>query len=69
VKVEADLDENADLLEQYKVNSLPTIVLKIGEKVWGTAVGFRTEAELRQWIDVHISVEDEYAKAGANDAS
>jgi thioredoxin-like negative regulator of GroEL len=56
VKVEADLDENAALLAEYDVVSLPTIVLKIGDEAWATIVGIKPEAELRKWIDTHITI-------------
>lgn len=56
MKVEADLDENAALLAQYNVVSLPTIVLKIGDEVWATIVGVKPEVELRKWIETHITI-------------
>jgi hypothetical protein len=64
--VEADAAGNEELLTKYNVNSLPTVVLQIGDKVWGTIVGIKIEQELRDWIELHLDVERTYADAGAD---
>lgn len=56
VKYEADLPENAKLLEKYNVVSLPTIVLEIDGEVWGTKVGLQPEADYRTWIETHLEI-------------
>lgn len=61
IKVEADLEENFELMAEHDVISLPTILLKIDDKVWGKSVGVKSEAEYRQWIDTHLTVEDTYS--------
>jgi thioredoxin len=52
VKVNADEEHNADLMEQYDVRSIPTLVL-VDEtnKVLGKVIGAKSEAELKAWIE------------------
>lgn len=48
--VEADLPENQDLLNQYRVVSLPTFILVKNNRVVGRIVGAQTELTMRNWI-------------------
>ena len=51
VKVDADKPENEDLLRQFDVKSIPTLVLLAGDTVVGVKVGQTSEIALREWID------------------
>jgi thiol-disulfide isomerase/thioredoxin len=48
--VEADLPENQDLLDKYKVVSLPTFILLKDNEVVGRIVGAQPELTMRNWI-------------------
>jgi thioredoxin-like negative regulator of GroEL len=55
VKVDADLDVNEDLLRQYDVKSLPTLVLLDSNgKVVGKIIGAQSYGSLRDWIEAKI---------------
>lgn len=50
IKVNADEEDNFDLLAQYDVKSIPTLVLLKGDAVVSTMVGAQSEAVLRSWV-------------------
>jgi thiol-disulfide isomerase/thioredoxin len=50
IAVEADLPENQDLLDKYKVVSLPTFILLKDNEVVGRIVGAQPELTMRNWI-------------------
>jgi thioredoxin 1 len=56
VKVNADLDTNEDLLAEYDVRSIPTLVLIQDKKVIWTTVGQKSEAELRNLLEQGIAM-------------
>lgn len=51
IKVDADLDTNEDLLREYDIMSIPTLILLDGDRVVGKMVGQKSEVVLREWID------------------
>lgn len=55
VKVDADQEGNFDLLAQYNIKSIPTLILLLDNEVMGTIVGIKPEDELRAWLQVHVS--------------
>jgi thioredoxin-like negative regulator of GroEL len=59
VKVNADLDTNEDLLAEYDVRSIPTLVLLKGKQIVWAAVGQKSEAELRNLIEQGIAMSTE----------
>lgn len=51
-KVDADQQHNEDLMEQFDIRSIPTLVLlDEADKVLGTLVGAVSERDLNNWID------------------
>ncbi len=51
-KVDADQDHNEDIMIQFDVMSIPTLVLTDeSDKVLGTLVGQVSERDLNNWID------------------
>lgn len=51
-KVDADQQHNEDLMEQFDIRSIPTLVLlDESDKVLGTLVGAVSERDLNNWID------------------
>jgi thioredoxin 2 len=54
VKLNADEPENEDMLRDYDVRSIPTLVLLEGVRHVGTYIGFKGEADLRSWLDVSM---------------
>lgn len=51
VKIDADLDSNADYLDQYDVRSIPTLVLEDETgKVLGVKIGELSEDQLSSWV-------------------
>jgi thioredoxin-like negative regulator of GroEL len=51
VKVDADLPENEDILRQYDIRSIPTLVLLNSDgEIVSAIVGSHTEQEIRHWI-------------------
>lgn len=59
VKVNADKPENEDLLRQYDIRSIPTLVLAHNNVTYGILVGQQSESALRDWLN-HGS--DEFEK-------
>lgn len=51
VKVDADLDNNEDLLREYDVMTIPTLILFKDGKIIGRKTGQQSEVILREWID------------------
>lgn len=58
VKVNADLPENEELLREYDIRSIPTLILMLDGKVMSKSVGAKPEQQLRAWINVHVALED-----------
>jgi thioredoxin-like negative regulator of GroEL len=55
VKVDAEIEGNFDLLAQYDVKSIPTLVLLGAEgEVLDQVVGLQSEPFLRDWFDKHL---------------
>lgn len=59
IKVDADNEDNFEILAQYDVKSIPTLVALVGDKHVDTIIGIRSEVALRDWIEILI---DEYGK-------
>ena len=59
VKVNADLEDNFELLAQYDVKSIPTLIMQGHGLVttWqlGRLVGAQSEKNLRDWIEGILS--------------
>lgn len=55
IKVDADKEDNFELLAQYEVKSIPTLVLLYGDKIIGKSIGMRPEQELRDWLQLHVN--------------
>lgn len=51
LKVNADEEGNFDLLAQYEVQSIPTLVMLAEGKMVGKVIGFKSEPALRDWFD------------------
>ena len=51
VKVDADKEDNFEILAQYEVQSIPTLVLLKDNEVIGKVVGAKSEPFLRDWFD------------------
>lgn len=51
IKVDADKEDNFELLAQYGVQSIPTLVMLKGDEVLDIAVGMQSEPYLRDWFD------------------
>ena len=49
-----DVDESPALAMQYRVNSVPCLVLLKDGKFTDQSVGFRPEPQLTAWIDSHL---------------
>ena len=50
---EVDIDENRQLMSEYNVRSIPTLVyLKDGHEV-SRIVGSKTIADIKKWIDLN----------------
>lgn len=57
VKVDADKPENEELLRQYDVRSIPTLVLLSDQgDVLGKMIGAKSYTELSTWLNTIISV-------------
>jgi thioredoxin-like negative regulator of GroEL len=55
VKVDSDVPANEELLRQYDVMSIPTLVLLNEDReVLGKQVGQKSELALREWLDINI---------------
>jgi thioredoxin-like negative regulator of GroEL len=51
-KIDADQVHNEDVMEQFDIRSIPTLVLlDEADKVLGTLVGAVSERDLNNWID------------------
>lgn len=46
-----DSDDNADIAEEYEIQSIPTLIAFKNGKEVGRTVGFRPKAQLNAWID------------------
>jgi thioredoxin-like negative regulator of GroEL len=58
VKVNADKENNMDLLAEHNVVSLPTFVLLDSKgKSLGTKIGAQSDLALREWIDTHVETD------------
>lgn len=58
-KIDADQDHNEDIMIQFDVMSIPTLVLiDESNKVLGTLVGQVSERDLNNWIDNATGVLD-----------
>ena len=49
-----DVDESPELAMQYRVNSVPCLVLLNDGEFTDQSVGFRPEPQLNAWIDSHL---------------
>ena len=49
-----DVDESPELAMQYRVNSVPCLVLLKNGVFADQSVGFRPEPQLTAWIDSHL---------------
>lgn len=49
-----DVDESPELAMQYRVNSVPCLVLLKNGEFTDQSVGFRPEPQLTAWIDSHL---------------
>ncbi|TVQ45747.1 MAG: thioredoxin [Saprospirales bacterium] len=49
-----DVEENQDLAAQFRVQSIPTIVLLSEGKISGVSQGALSEAELEKWLIKHL---------------
>ncbi len=55
-KVDADQQHNEDLMEQFDIRSIPTLVLlDEADRVLGALVGQQSEKQLKDWIDGHLN--------------
>lgn len=52
--VKVDVDQNQDLSRNYKVQSIPTLMVFKDGKVQETLVGFRPKAELKATLEKYI---------------
>ena len=46
-----DVDQEMDLAMQFRISSIPTLVLLKGGKVTGTLVGYRPKADILKLLD------------------
>ena len=59
-KVDADKPENEQLLRDYDVRSIPTLVLINDDgEIISAIVGTHTEAQLLQWLDSEMNRDDD----------
>ena len=49
-----DVDESPELAIQYRVNSVPCLVLLKDGQFTDQSIGFRPEQQLTAWIDSHL---------------
>jgi len=49
--VKVDVDGNRELAQQYKVRSIPLLLLITSGKVAGSQLGYRDKADLKAWIE------------------
>ncbi len=49
-----DVDESPELAMQYRVNSVPCLVLLKNGAFADQSIGFRPEPQLTAWIDSHL---------------
>ena len=49
-----DVDESPALAMQFRVNSVPCLVLLKNGQFADQSIGFRPEAQLTAWIDSHL---------------
>lgn len=52
--VKVDVDQNAKIASQYRIMSIPTLILFKDGKPLFNIVGFRPKAELKQSLDVAL---------------
>lgn len=59
VKVDADVPENEDLLRDYDVRSIPTLVLVNNDgEIISALVGAHSKDQLKDWLKTEIGVDD-----------
>lgn len=59
VKVDADRPENEQLLRDYDIRSIPTLVLLNADgEIISAVTGTHSEAQLIQWLNSEIGVDD-----------
>lgn len=49
-----NIDENPQIAQQFKIRSIPTLMLFKDGKVQGTKIGAATKGVLKEFIDQHI---------------
>lgn len=55
LKIDADAPENEDVMNEYDVRSIPTLVLlDENDKVLGRVIGQKSEPFLQDWIDSFV---------------
>jgi len=55
LKVDADLMQNEDLLQQYDIMSIPTLVVVYEGREISSLVGEISEADFRNWLQEQIA--------------
>ncbi len=55
-KIDADQQHNEDVMDQFDIRSIPTLILlDEADRVLGRLVGQQSEHQLRDWIDGHFN--------------
>lgn len=54
IKVDADKEDNFEVMAQYDVQSIPTLVMIWNDEVVGKVIGAQSEPYLRDWFDAVI---------------
>jgi thioredoxin 1 len=49
-----NVDDNGDIAQQYKVSSIPTVIVFKGGEVVDKMVGFRPKADIVKLVSKHI---------------
>lgn len=60
VVAKVDVDQNRDLAEAYKIESIPTMMLFHEGKVIGQLVGAMEEAQLESWLQEQLKAAGRY---------
>jgi thioredoxin-like negative regulator of GroEL len=59
IKVDADLSENEQLLRDYDIRSIPTLVLLNADgEIVGAIAGQHTEEQIRDWLNTSMCKDD-----------
>jgi len=57
IKIDADDPQNEDILRDYDVRSIPTLVLLDPDgEVLGQVIGAKSEREMNSWLDEKMEV-------------